>query len=172
MKAKGNKNGNYEHGGYLSTLYRIWQGIKDRCYNTKGGGYQYIGNKGIKMCDAWKNDFAPFEKWAKKNGYKDSLIIDRIDKVGNYEPKNCRWLTPSEHSSRREKRRTNTSGQIGIGWDEERQAWRARITVRGNVVDIGRFPTRILALMARNIYIDEHKLPHKKGVLKPNKPIK
>ena len=27
------------------------------------------------------------------NGYKENLTIDRINPLGNYEPKNCRWTT-------------------------------------------------------------------------------
>lgn len=45
------------------------------------------------MCDKWKND------WAISNVYKKGLQIDRIDVNGNYEPDNCRWVTPKKNSN-------------------------------------------------------------------------
>ena len=32
------------------------------------------------------------------NGYEEHLTIDRIDVNGNYEPKNCRWVSVQEQS--------------------------------------------------------------------------
>lgn len=60
----------------------------------------YYRDKGIKVCDEWRNDFAEFEKWAIKNGYCDDLTIDRIDSDGNYCPENCQWITKSENSKK------------------------------------------------------------------------
>ena len=48
----------------------------------------------------WENNFEAFRDWAKKNGYRDGLTIDRIDPCGNYEPNNCRWLTRAENARR------------------------------------------------------------------------
>ena len=39
--------------------------------------------------------------WAFANGYEEGLQIDRIDVNGNYEPSNCRWVTPKENSRNR-----------------------------------------------------------------------
>jgi len=33
-------------------------------------------------------------------GWKPGLQIDRIDPAGDYEPDNCQWLTPSQHSKK------------------------------------------------------------------------
>lgn len=40
-----------------------------------------------------------FYNWAMKNGYDDTLSIDRIDVNGNYEPSNCRWTTIKEQAN-------------------------------------------------------------------------
>ena len=58
--------------------------------------YKNYGGRGIRVCDEWKDDFEPFMKWAQENGYKEGLSIERIDVNGNYEPSNCKWITPKE----------------------------------------------------------------------------
>lgn len=92
------------HGKTNTLLYRTWDGIKKRCYNKSANNYDNYGGRGIKMCDEWKHDFQEFYDWSIKNGYKKGLSIDRIDVNGNYEPLNCRWVTPKEQA--RNKRET------------------------------------------------------------------
>ena len=79
-------------------LYRIWSGIKSRCYTKANKAYNRYGGRGISMCQEWKDNFVAFYKWAMDNGYLDDLSIDRINVNGNYEPSNCRWSTPKEQS--------------------------------------------------------------------------
>ena len=94
------------HGKTGTRLYRVWQGIKRRCYNVNEPKYSNYGGRGIIMCDEWKNDYTAFEKWALENGYdKDAeygkCTIDRIDVDGNYEPNNCQWITSQEQNNNR-----------------------------------------------------------------------
>lgn len=80
-------------------LYRIWIGMKTRCYNKNDKSYRYYGARNIKVCNDWKNNFIRFKDWAISNGYKDDLTIDRINVDGNYEPQNCRWITIQEQNN-------------------------------------------------------------------------
>lgn len=88
-------------------LYRIWQGMLNRCRRPKDKYYQRYGGRGISVCEEW-HCFPAFYEWAMANGYQDNLTIDRIDVNGNYEPSNCQWLTMAENSRKAiEDRRKN-----------------------------------------------------------------
>lgn len=80
-------------------LYRIWIGIKTRCNNKNSVNYKDYGQRGIKICDEWENNFINFKDWALSNEYKENLSIDRIDVNGDYEPNNCRWATIEEQNN-------------------------------------------------------------------------
>ncbi|MBO4622408.1 MAG: AP2 domain-containing protein [Bacilli bacterium] len=144
-------------------LYSIWHDMKTRCYNPKHSSYKNYGERGIIICNEWKNNFTNFYNWAINNGYKEDLTIDRIDVNGNYEPSNCRWATYTQQNINRRMTKLNTSGYSGIRYittGKRRKRWLARIVINYKEVALGHYKTQKEALEARNKYIIDNGLDY------------
>lgn len=102
---------NYKHGGSFrgkaDRLYRVWRGMIGRCEDPKNNSYKHYGEKGVSVCDEWKN-YKLFREWANDHGYdqnarRGECTLDRIDPFGNYEPDNCRWVSMKIQNNNRRK---------------------------------------------------------------------
>lgn len=82
-------------------LITTFRNMKRRCYNPKSHKYKNYGQRGIKICDEWLNDFNKFYEWALENGYRTDLTIDRINNDGDYEPNNVRFINNKKQSNNR-----------------------------------------------------------------------
>lgn len=89
-----------KHGDHKTRLYQIWSDMKTRCLCETNGSYARYGGRGIKVCPDWMK-YSNFKSWALSNGYADNLQIDRTNNNGNYEPSNCRWVTPAKNTQNR-----------------------------------------------------------------------
>jgi hypothetical protein len=78
-------------------MYQRWGSMKQRCNNAKCPAYRYYGAKGVKVCQAWEDSFEQFALDMGQQPTPESQI-DRIDTTGNYEPSNCRWVSPLENA--------------------------------------------------------------------------
>lgn len=88
-----------KHGMSKTRIYSIWTQMFERCYRNSSPNYKNYGGRGIGVCHQWQEFNAFYADM--KNGYSDDLSIDRIDNNGNYEPGNCRWVTPEVQSFNR-----------------------------------------------------------------------
>lgn len=87
-------------------LYRVWRGIKSRCYNPNNDQYKWYGAKGVTMCEEWLNSPEKFIEWGLTNGYKKRLHIDK-DIICNqkeisphiYSPETCLWVSAKQNIS-------------------------------------------------------------------------
>ena len=102
-----------KYGGKVRTdrLYRLYRGIIQRTtiLRKNNHNHTYI-EKGIVMCDEWRNDFNKFKEWALANGYDYSKTaneqtIDRINNDKGYCPENCRFISRKENNQNESKKR-------------------------------------------------------------------
>lgn len=129
------------HGDTNTRLYRIYAGMKSRCYNKNDTGYHLYGERGIQICNEWLNSYESFKKWALSHGYNDTLTIDRKNVNGDYCPENCKWITSEAQANNKRNnhyieidgvshtiaewsRIKNISDRtirrrIGLGWNED-----------------------------------------------------
>lgn len=88
--------------------------------------------------------------WLYIHGKFPSDQIDHINRVRtDNRISNLRAATNAENTQNRSKRSDNTSGVIGVYWDNKRQKWRAQIRLNGHNIFLGSYQTVEEAAAAR-----------------------
>jgi len=98
------KHGQAKHGTKKTPEYKLWDGMKQRCYNPNNKWYKRYGARGIGVYEPWRNDFLAFYDYIVKNiGLRPSkeYSLDRINNNKNYEPGNIKWATQHEQVNNR-----------------------------------------------------------------------
>ena len=120
--------------GKQTVLYSRFRGMWRRCTDMNLHTYKNYGGRGISVADEWK-DFLVFAEWAIKNGFAQSLQLDRIDNNGDYSPANCRYVTP------RVNRRNSDRFKFGTKFNKKKNRYETRITTGGFYVYLGYYKT-------------------------------
>lgn len=86
------------HGMTKTPEYRIWAGMKKRCYNVHCKQYADWGGRGIRVCRRWLHSFLNFFR---DMGPRPSPAhtLERLDNSKGYSPSNCVWATRTAQSN-------------------------------------------------------------------------
>lgn len=84
--------------------YPTYKNMMRRCGHWEGGKeyeLRLYRDRGIEVCELWRNSPKAFGDWLLAHGWREGLQIDRIDNNQGYSPDNCRVVTPKENLNNR-----------------------------------------------------------------------
>lgn len=91
--------------------YRIWRGLRQRCYAEYAPSFKHYGGRGITVCARWQGP----------EGYVHFLVdmgrrpgpeysIERVKNSRGYSPSNCKWALAKEQGRNK---RVNVRVRVG-----------------------------------------------------------
>lgn len=90
------------HGCWHEPWYNVYNAMMKRCGHWEGGkesDLRRYRDRGIEVCEEWRNSPRDFGDWLLANGWRKGLQIDRTDNNKGYSPENCRVVTPKENNN-------------------------------------------------------------------------
>lgn len=162
------------HGMTRTPTWIVWNGIIQRCINSKNPAFGKYGGRGIRICERWYASFMAF--YEDMGSRPEGMSIDRRDNNGNYScgkcddcvvngwTMNCRWTDRTTQQYNRGKQATKngqpTSSQyIGVCWSNAVSRWRADVRLPGRNKFLGHFDNEEEAARARDAAVIEQGLP-------------
>lgn len=151
QRARREKTGNAATKKYERTkkgkLMRTYRNMQSRvCGVQKQFSHLYEGKEILTREEFYEWSLSDpsfnrvYEAWV-LSGYEKKLApsIDRIDSRKGYTISNMEWVTHSENSKRSSsiKRRTNTSGVIGVYYSSQSRGWQAKFEESGKTYYAG-----------------------------------
>lgn len=114
LKSCGCRMGHVVHRLSTGRLYRVWAGMRRRCYNKNDAAYSAYGARGIRICQSWLSYYQKFHDWAMSHGWSQGLSIERRNNNGNYSPRNCTFIPRSLQARNRRPNKLNETKVKGI----------------------------------------------------------
>jgi hypothetical protein len=135
----------FKHGKCKHPLYTTWRCVISRCYYTKADGYESYGEKGVRVCDEWRNSFVAFYDWAIANGWQKGMQIDKDIKAKTmgvpallYSPEFCSVVTYEENNADRKGRyKIEWRGRVQNASDWEKEMNFPKSTLHNRIKNQG-----------------------------------
>lgn len=113
--------------------YKVWQGMKGRCNNPWHADWLNYGVRGIRVCEAWLDDYPQFIKDMGRR--PKGLTIERIDNDKGYSPDNCKWITRAAQNLN--KRNNNKCIGVTPIKNSRINNWQANGTIKKKQIYLG-----------------------------------
>jgi hypothetical protein len=98
-----------QHGMSTHYLYKTYNNIKSRCFNTNNHAYKDYGGRGITLYNPWISNFLDFIDYIENNlgDRPDGHTLDRINNNKGYEPDNLKWSNHTEQCNNKRQVKSN-----------------------------------------------------------------